>query len=25
VSGENAIDEILDALEAGKPAEGYLL
>ena len=25
VSGENAVDEILDALEERKPAEGYLL
>ena len=25
VSGENVIDEILDALEEGKPAEGHLL
>jgi (2Fe-2S) ferredoxin len=24
VSGENVIDEILDALEEGKPAEDYL-
>jgi (2Fe-2S) ferredoxin len=25
VDGENAVDEILDALEEGKPAEKYLL
>jgi (2Fe-2S) ferredoxin len=25
VTGENVIDEILDALEEGKPAEGYLM
>ena len=25
VSGENVIDDILDALEEGKPAEAYLI